>query len=51
MILEVEVGGNIEVAWLGRNCRSDDASATMTTGTMNTIIKYYVEAAKQWGLQ
>jgi len=47
----LEVGGNVEVAWLGRNCRSDDVLATMTMGTMNTTIKYYVEAAKQWGLQ
>ena len=47
----LEVGGNVEVAWLGRNYRSDDVLATMTMGTMNTTIKYYVEAAKQWGLQ
>ncbi len=45
------VGGNEEVAWLGRNCRSDNVLATTTTGTMNTTIKYYVEAAKQRGLQ
>ena len=47
----LEVGGNVEEAWLGRNYRSDDVLATMTMGTMNTTIKYYVEAAKQWGLQ
>jgi hypothetical protein len=47
----LEVGGNVEVAWLGCNCRSDDSLATMTTGSMNTTIKYYVETAKQWGLQ
>ena len=47
----LEVGGNVEVAWLGHNYRSDDVLATMTMGTMNTTIKYYVEAAKQWGLQ
>jgi hypothetical protein len=25
--------------------------ATMTTGMMNTTIKYNVEASKQWGLK
>ncbi len=36
----LEVGGNAEVAWLGRNCRSDDALATMETGTINTTMNY-----------